>query len=270
MILFPNAKVNLGLNITGKREDGFHDIETCFLPVGLTDILEFIKISGKTNITFSGINIPGSINDNLCLRAWHILNEKYEIPSVKIHLHKVIPIGAGLGGGSSDAAFMLKGLNEYFSLNMSTNKLLKTAAQLGSDCSFFILNKPCLARGKGDILKPSSPDLAAYKIVIINPGIHVSTSEAYAGVIPSKPLFNINDNLKESPENWRNKIINDFEKNVFKTHREIGKIKNKLYDLGAVYASMSGSGSSVYALFERQAPCDIISEFKDCFTWIQK
>ena len=253
MIIFPNAKVNFGLNIISKRADGFHNIESVFVPVEIKDALEFIH-SESLEFTTSGLTIPGNSNDNLILKAYKLIKSKYEIPFLKIHLHKVIPMGAGLGGGSADAAFFLNGLNNYFKLNIPENELLQFASQLGSDCAFFIKNNISLATEKGEILNPISLDLSSYKICIIHPGIHVNTAWAYSKIIPKSPQKSVSEILKQPIETWKNELINDFEKPVFENHPEIELLKNEFYKNGAIYASMSGSGSAVFGIFKNEIP----------------
>lgn len=269
MVVFPNAKINLGLHVVSKRSDGFHNIETCFLPVGIADILEFIPAS-EIGFQSSGISIPGNISDNLCLKAWELLNREFEIPAVSIHLHKKIPIGGGLGGGSSDAAFMLKGLNELFGLGLSQSDLENYAAQLGSDCAFFIANTTAIASGRGEVLEPVEVDLSAYKLILVNPGIHVTTAEAFSGLTPKTPVSSIAEIMLVEPEFWQGKLINDFEETVFARHPEIEAVKNELLDSGAVYASMSGSGSTVFAFFKQQIPVGIVAKFEGMFVWSEK
>lgn len=233
MVAFPPCKINLGLNVVRKRSDGFHDIETCFYPIRWTDILEVIP-SNKFEFTTSGNAIPG--DDNLCVRAYKLLNT----PPAKIHLHKIIPTGAGLGGGSSDAAWTLRLLNDVFGLNLSKEELKNYASQLGSDCAFFIEDVPMIGTGRGEILTKANIDLSGKYIVIIKPDIHVSTAEAYASIVPKESEFNLND---------LNSLKNDFEVSVFKKYPQIEKIKAALYEAGASYASMSGSGSAVFGIF---------------------
>jgi len=269
MVLFPNAKINLGLNIVAKRIDGFHDIETCFFPIGLCDILEFVKTDEETVFQSSGLSIPGNPADNLCLIAWKLLAKDFNIPSVKIHLHKQIPIGAGLGGGSSDAAYMLKGLNNYFNLKLPVDTLKYYASKLGSDCTFFIENKPSFAVGKGEILNPISLNLEGYKIALINPGIHISTKEAYSAVVPRKPDKNLTDLLELPVIKWSGKIKNDFEDYALKKYPVIAEIKAKLTGLGAVFTLMTGSGSSVFGLFEGSVPSSLKKEFPDSLVWLE-
>lgn len=247
MILFPNAKINVGLHIKRKRSDGYHELETIFYPVNYCDVLEII-IADELTLTTSGIDIPG--DNNMCLKAFHMLKQDFDIPAVHIHLHKIIPIGAGLGGGSSDAAFTLKGLNQIFDLQLSNKQLRMYALKIGADCPFFIENKPMLATGIGDVLEPIGLDLSDYHIAIVNPNIHISSSEAYSEVTPKKPLYSLSDLIKSPVKEWQ--LQNDFEQSVFKKHSTIARLKKSLYEKGAVYAAMSGSGSSVFGLFENR------------------
>jgi 4-diphosphocytidyl-2-C-methyl-D-erythritol kinase len=250
MVLFPPCKINLGLKITSKRPDGYHEIETCFYPVPWTDILEIIP-SDNLAFTFSGLPIAGKAEDNLCLKAYFLVRKDFKFPPVQLHLHKIIPTGAGLGGGSSDAACMLKGLNEIFSLGISVERLQIYAGQLGSDCVFFVDPKPMLGSGRGEILTPIDVGLRGKFLFLVKPDIHVSTAEAYRDVRPQKASIGLAEILKRPLEEWKNRLTNDFEAPVFSTHTTLAMIKKKLYELGAVYAAMSGSGSSVYGLFEK-------------------
>ena len=247
MILFPNAKINIGLHIKRKRSDGYHELETIFYPVNYCDVLEII-IADELTLTTSGIDIPG--DDNLCLQAFHMLKQDFDIPAVHIHLHKIIPIGAGLGGGSSDAAFTLKGLNQIFDLQLSNKQLRMYAVKIGADCPFFIENKPMLATGIGDVLEPIGLDLSDYYIAIVNPNIHISSLEAYSGVTPKKPLCSLSELIKSPVKEWQ--LQNDFEQSVFMKYSAVENLKKSLYEKGAVYAAMSGSGSSVFGLFENR------------------
>jgi 4-diphosphocytidyl-2-C-methyl-D-erythritol kinase len=251
MVSFPPCKINLGLNILRKRSDGFHEIETCFFPVPFTDILEIIK-SKTFSFSSSGISIPGGAENNLCVRAYELLNRDYLLPPVKIHLHKAIPAGAGLGGGSSDAAHMLRLLNGLFNLGITNEILYKYAASLGSDCAFFISDEPMTARGRGEILAPVSLGLSGKALVLMNPGVHVSTAEAYAGVTPAVPVVSVAEVLHLPISSWKELLRNDFEPSVFSKFPQIGELKTFLYSQGAQYASMSGSGSSVFGIFERE------------------
>ncbi|MBK6381016.1 MAG: 4-(cytidine 5'-diphospho)-2-C-methyl-D-erythritol kinase [Chitinophagaceae bacterium] len=252
MLSFPNCKINLGLHILGKRDDGFHNLETVFYPVPFKDALELIP-STNTGIEFTatGLAVDGNAADNLCIKAYHLLKKDFpEIPTIKIHLHKAIPLGAGLGGGSADAAFMLKLLNEKFKLNLSTDQLINYALQLGSDCPFFIINKPCLATGRGEMLEEIAVDLSAYKIVLINPGIHINTGWAFSNISPAQPARSIKEIIHQPVNTWKDELKNDFESAVFTAHPAIKEIKETLYSQGAVYAAMSGSGSTVFGIFE--------------------
>jgi len=259
MIVFPNCKINLGLHILRKRADGYHDLETVFYPVRFTDILELIPERTTTDqpviYAQSGLDIQGNPLDNLCVKAYLLLKKDYPaLPPVKMHLHKVIPTGAGLGGGSADAAFTLQLLNDYFKLGLSTDQLLHYALSLGSDCPFFILNKPAYATGRGELLEPVSVDLTGYTLVIINPGIHVPTAQAFAGIRPAQPERSLKEIIALPVSSWADELINDFEKPIFYQYPEIAAIKDELYRAGAVYASMSGSGSTVYGLFADGKP----------------
>ncbi len=268
MLLFPNAKINLGLRILEKRFDGFHSIETVFLPLNLTEVLEFIE-EGKnsTTLTVTGIALEGDNEENLVVKAWHIMNEKFKIPPLSIHLHKTIPVGAGLGGGSADAAFMLKGLNEYFKCGCTHMELKIIAAELGSDCAFFIDNAPMLGTGRGEVLESLDIALHGYEILLIKPDIHIATREAYSGIVPAIPEKPLKKLLKGPIKEWQETIINDFELSVFKKYPEIELLKNKLLNMGARYAAMSGSGSAVYGIFEAEIPVENFQDFKNCFVY---
>lgn len=259
MISFPNAKINLGLQITSKRKDGYHDIETCMVPIPLFDALEMI-LDKKSTWNSSGLEIPGDSKDNLILKAEKLLRKDFpDLPNLNIHLHKNIPMGAGLGGGSADGAFALKLMNNLFDLHLDDFFLEEYAAQLGSDCPFFIENTPKIARGRGEILEPIDLSLQGTYIVLINPGIHIGTKEAYAGVTPAVPKVNLAEVL-QNRNRWKAELVNDFELSIFKNHPEIEAIKSKMYSAGAFYSAMSGSGSSVFGLFDMQ-PSDL--EFSD-------
>jgi 4-diphosphocytidyl-2-C-methyl-D-erythritol kinase len=269
MIAFPNAKINLGLYVTGTRPDGFHDIETVLFPVAFRDVLEIMP-SGEQPDEFqhSGLTIPGKVEENLCIRAYKLLKNELHIPTIRMHLHKVIPMGAGLGGGSSDAASTIKLLNNIFSLALSSSQMMQYAGKLGSDCAFFIENKPIFASGRGDQFETVVLNLEGYCIAIVIPPIHVSTADAYEKVTINKPVESIRAILKTSPGKWRDRLVNDFEDSVFHRHPEILQIKEKMYATGAVYASMSGSGSAVYGLFDQKLPD--LNSFKGCITWSGK
>jgi 4-diphosphocytidyl-2-C-methyl-D-erythritol kinase len=258
MIVFPNCKINLGLNILKKRNDGYHDLETIFYPLPLTDALEIIETKPNERISefpfsSSGKAVPGKPASNLCVKAYRLLKRDFpSIPDVHIHLHKVIPSGAGLGGGSADAAFTLKLLNQLLQLSLSNDELIEYALQLGSDCPFFIINKPCYAVGRGEKLEPLAIDLSAYKFVVVNPGIHIDTGRAFLEIKPAQPEKNIKDIITEPVERWKDDLKNDFEKIIFQKHREIVEIKDNMYKAGALFASMSGTGSTVFGIFPKE------------------
>ena len=253
MVLFPNAKINVGLNIVQKRPDGYHNLETVFYPVNLKDALEIIP-SAEMAFHLSGLPVHGNTDDNLCLKAYQLLKKDFpDLPLVSIHLHKAIPMGAGLGGGSADAAFMLSVLDKRFELHLTQQQLINYALQLGSDCPFFIINKPCFATGRGENLSPVDVDLSAYKIILVNPGIHISTKEAFSNLILKMPQKSILQIISQPISTWKDELTNDFEMNVFKLFPQIKEIKNNLYSAGAIYASMTGSGSTVYGIFEANA-----------------
>jgi 4-diphosphocytidyl-2-C-methyl-D-erythritol kinase len=257
MIVFPNAKINIGLNIIEKRPDGFHNLESVFFPVMWHDALEILIDNEQPNgnIAFSsgGLDIPGDSNQNLCVKAYHLLRNEYDLPALKVHLHKNIPMGAGLGGGSSDAAFFIKALNEVCNVGLSWGEMHYYAKQLGSDCSFFISNKPAFATQKGDELELIDIKLTGKYIAIVHPGIHVSTAEAYAGVKSQKPQNSLKELLLHQPiEKWKELVVNDFEISVFAKFPAIKELKILLYNAGALYASMSGSGSAVYGIFNEK------------------
>lgn len=255
MILFPNPKINIGLNIVEKRPDGYHNIDTVFYPVTtLTDILEIVPAkSDRTTLKVTGGQIACSSEDNLVIKAFHMLNDIHSLPPVDIYLHKRIPDGAGLGGGSADAAFTLKAINEMFSLGYDDKLLAAFAARLGADCAFFIYNRPMHATGIGTELSPIDIDLSQYEIRIEKPSVNVSTKEAYSCVTPSRPRQSLLSILENHPtvEKWKNLIVNDFEKSVFLKYPQIMAIKRQFYSEGALYASMSGSGSAVYGIFRK-------------------
>ncbi len=254
MIVFPNCKINLGLRIIRKREDNYHDLETIFYSLPFFDILEIIRSEDQTPFTTSGLIIDAEPENNLCIKAYTLLKKDFpSLPAVKMHLHKAIPTGAGLGGGSADAAFTLKLLNEKFVLGLSKDQLMSYALHLGSDCPFFIINKPAFATGKGEILEQINLDLSPYKFIIVNPGIHISTAQAFSGITPALSSTSLKQIIQQPIETWKDELINDFEKNIFVQYAEIKIIKEKLYSNGAVYAAMSGSGSTVFGIFEKDA-----------------
>ena len=257
MIVFPNAKINIGLDITARRSDGFHDIETVFYPVKLHDCLEFIENhSDNDRFETSGIEIPSNGKPNLVEKAVAKVREKHHVPHLDIHLLKKIPAGAGLGGGSADAAFMINALDSCFALKMSEEEKISIAASLGSDCAFFINNRPSFATGRGEIFT-QIPDLREdLKIVIIKPDIAISTPFAYSKVKPQKPLHNLKESVTKPVAQWKDLIKNDFEQFLFPEFPLFGELKQKLYRSGATYASMTGSGSALFGIFENEPELD--------------
>lgn len=256
MIAFPNVKINLGLSITEKRPDGYHNLETVFYPVALEDALEINPCNGaatKFTLHQHGMEVAGNPEDNLVVKAYLLLDREFDLPPVEIHLFKHIPSGAGLGGGSSDAAFMLKLLNDQFNLHLTDHQLEGYAATLGADCAFFIKNQPTFAEGIGNVFSPVELSLKDYQIMIIKPDVFVSTREAFSNIRPQRPEHSVKEVIKRPVSEWRETLINDFEASVFPLHPVIGEIKEELYRQGAVYASMSGSGSSVFGLFAPDA-----------------
>lgn len=265
MIQFPHCKINLGLSVLGKRADGFHNLETVFHPLPLTDVLEIIpapnsEANGFAAFSATGIPVAGDPQTNLCLKAYHLLKEGFpQLPSIHMHLHKSIPIGAGLGGGSSDGAFTLRLMNDLFSLQLTTNELLQLAARLGSDCAFFVLNKPCLAKGRGEVLEEITLDLDSYQFVLVCPDIHINTGWAFSQLALQPyagSAMAIAEAVRQPVTEWKGILFNDFERPVFQQYPAIEQVKNRLYEQGALYASMSGSGSSVYGIFDRPAKPD--------------
>ncbi len=268
MITFPNAKINLGLNIIEKRPDGYHNLETIFYPINLQDALEVTRRENNDKeytLHISGAPLEGEPEDNLVVKAYKLLKKDYPgLLPVDIHMYKHIPAGAGLGGGSSDAACMIKLLNDKFSLGLSTERMEEYAVKLGADCSFFIRNKPVFATGIGNLFEPVELSLKGYHIILIKPDIFVSTRDAFAEIKPVRPAVSLKEIVKQPMETWKNSMKNDFEDSVFKKFPEIAAIKDELYDLGAVYAAMSGSGSSVYGIFK--APIENVEDkFCGCF-----
>jgi 4-diphosphocytidyl-2-C-methyl-D-erythritol kinase len=257
LIVFPNSKINLGLYILQKREDGFHDVETVFYPLALQDALEIIQQpSPTTDLEFSssGLTVEGQLSDNICVKAYQLLKKDFpQLPAIKMHLHKVIPMGAGMGGGSADGAFTLILLNQKFNLGISEQALIDYALQLGSDCPFFIKNTPCYATGRGEKLESIPLDLSNYKFVIVNPQIHINTGWAFSQVTPASGRRSLKEVIQQPVETWKESLANDFEDAVFQHHPEIKNIKTALYAEGALYASMTGSGSTVFGIFPKEA-----------------
>lgn len=257
MLTFPNAKINLGLNITEKRPDGYHNLETVFYPIPLEDALEITELQGAPGEKFrlhqAGLEIAGEADNNLVVKAYKLLDEQFHLPPTDIHLFKHIPSGAGLGGGSADAAFMLKLLNEQFGLALTDDALEEYAARLGADCAFFIKNRPVYAEGIGNLFSPITLSLKGYRLWLVKPDIFVSTRDAFARIKPRRPKASLREIVKLPVEEWKACMVNDFEESVFPQFPAIGEIKEEMYRQGAVYASMSGSGSSVYGLFKADA-----------------
>jgi 4-diphosphocytidyl-2-C-methyl-D-erythritol kinase len=255
MVVFPNCKINIGLQVLDKRPDGYHNIETIFYPVPLKDAVEIIEAPGSVKgveFTASGLAIEGNENNNLCIRAYDLLKNDFpHLPPIKMHLHKVIPMGAGLGGGSADGAFALRLINEKFALGLKSEQLLAYALHLGSDCPFFIINTASFASGRGEALEPIPTDLTQYQFLLINPGIHINTSKAFGALQHNRQYRSLKDLISEPVAGWKGKICNDFEHQAFMQFPEMAVLKDQLYAAGAVYASMSGSGSTIYGIFEQ-------------------
>ena len=264
MLSFPTSKINIGLQITEKRPDGYHNLQSCFYPVNWGDVLEIIPAE-TVAFSSSGLPIPGESSHNLCVKAYNLLKADFDLPPVQIHLHKLVPIGAGLGGGSADAAFTLKLLNDLFGLGLTNPDLEGYARQLGSDCAFFVQNRPLYCREKGDVFDEITVAITKCFILLVYPNLAISTAEAYAGVrpqIPEVPLWNL---LQQPIAEWRHHVHNDFEDSLFPRYPILQEIKEKLYNLGAIYASMSGSGSTIYGIFPSEP--DTIDQFGDYRVW---
>lgn len=253
MLVFPNAKINLGLYVVEKRPDGFHNIETVFYPVPWIDALEAVPAHGSTTtLSSSGLAVDALPEKNLVMRAYQLLASRYNLPNIDIYLHKVIPFGAGLGGGSADAAFMLSMLNDLFDLNIEQEQLAEYAASLGSDCAFFIYNRPMIASGRGEVLSPIEVNLSGHTIVLVKPAFGISTPEAFAGITPKQPATPIADAINQPIERWKDILLNDFEPHLFEKYPQLAAIKQQLYDQGAIYAAMSGSGSTIFGIFSEE------------------
>lgn len=248
VIVFPNAKINIGLQVISRRADGYHNLESLFHPVKIHDILEVVE-SDALGFTASGISIPGPAEDNLCVKAYEMMRSDHNLPPVHIHIHKNIPIGAGLGGGSADAAFFIRLINDKFGLKMSDDHMIGYAAKLGADCAFFIRNVSAIARGIGHELEPFAISLDDYFLVVVMPDDQVSTAEAYRNVVPALPENNLQHIFDQKMTAWKGLLNNDFENSVFPDHPAIKNAKNALYEAGAIYAAMSGSGAAVYGIF---------------------
>ncbi|HRN57771.1 MAG TPA: 4-(cytidine 5'-diphospho)-2-C-methyl-D-erythritol kinase [Agriterribacter sp.] len=258
MVLFPNCKINIGLNVIAKRADGYHNIATVFYPLSWYDAVEIIPQSAgaspATPVQFShsGLPVPGKVTDNICLKAYHLLKKDFPgIPPVHMHLHKTIPTGAGLGGGSANGAFTLLLMNKKLELHLSSVQLAEYALQLGSDCPFFIVNTPCYATGRGEQMQPVSLNLSSYSFLIVHPGIHIQTARAFSTLNPAQPSRPIKNIVQQPVETWRNELVNDFEAPLFREYPQIEEVKKTLYANGALYASLTGSGSAVYGIFSK-------------------
>ncbi len=265
MVIFPGSKINIGLNIIEKRDEGYHALESVFYPLSLSDVLEIVK-SDAFSFDLSGIEVDGDPENNLVAKAYHLIHEKFDIGPVKIHLHKNVPLGAGLGGGSADGSATLVLLNQLFELEMEEGELCKLSEQLGSDCPFFIAKEPTYVKGRGELLEPADFDLTGYYIQVVNPGIHISTAAAFENISLSHDEYKLHNHLKNDPNEWKGHVLNDFETTIFPKFPEIKALKDKLYENGAVYASMTGTGSSVYGIFKTEPSV----AFKNYFEWIGK
>jgi 4-diphosphocytidyl-2-C-methyl-D-erythritol kinase len=259
MLAFANAKINIGLNVTEKLANGYHNIQTVFYPIKIHDVVE-ITDSEALSCQVAGIEIDGDPEDNICYKAFKLIQTDFNIPNQQITILKHIPVGAGLGGGSSDAAHLIKLLNKKFELGLAVTEMEHYASKLGADCAFFIENKPVYAFGKGDQFKPLQLDLSAYNVVLVKPDIHVSTAEAYAGMVPKAAEEDLPLLVGQPLHTWKNQIKNDFEQMVFQNYPEINNVKNTLYQYGAIYAAMSGSGSSVFGIFDKQVDLGMLAE----------
>lgn len=272
MLLLPDCKINIGLNVVARRPDGYHDLETVFYPLPLRDNLE-IKVRKDAaepyTLQLGGVPVEGDASNNLVVKVYSLLKTEFDLPPVDIFLYKNIPMGAGLGGGSSDAAYMMKGLNELFDLGLSVKDMQRRVATLGADCAFFVADRPAYATGIGDVLTPISLSLKGKYIVLVKPDVFISTKEAYAHVVPKKTDFPLIEAINQPMETWRHTIVNDFEASVFPHHPQLPAIKQTLYDMGAVYAAMSGSGSTLFGLFDRPVP-EAKSVFASHFVYEQK
>jgi 4-diphosphocytidyl-2-C-methyl-D-erythritol kinase len=264
MVTFPPCKINLGLRILSKRPDGFHDLQTCFYPVPWTDILEVVRAE-DFSFASSGSPVPGTADENLCVKAYRLLQRDFSLKPVKIHLHKIIPTGAGLGGGSSDAAHTLRMLNEIFGLGLSQEVMMSYAAALGSDCAYFVQDDPMMGRGRGEVLTSLSVSLKGQYLVLLNPGIHVSTAEAFRGIRPQPDGSSLEQIILGEHTRWKQSLVNDFEAGIFQQHPALAQAKAAMYAAGAWYASLSGTGATVFGLFEQQV--NVAHPFPEATVW---
>lgn len=270
MLCFPNAKINLGLHVTEKRTDGFHNIESIFYPIGWNEALEIVENKTSNlefNLHLSGLPISGNTTDNLLWKAYQLIKTKVKVPNIDIYLHKTLPMGAGLGGGSADAAFFINLINDQFKLGLSKEIKLEIAKQLGSDCAFFIENIPVLATEKGDVFQKIKLDLSAFWIAVVFPNVHSNTKDAYSLVIPKKTKTSLLEIISQPISSWKTELKNDFEESIFSKYPIVKEIKTELYNSGAIYASMSGSGSAVFGLFETMPEIHQLTQFPH---WIGK
>jgi 4-diphosphocytidyl-2-C-methyl-D-erythritol kinase len=251
MIIFPQAKINLGLHVLYKRPDTYHELETCMVSIPLFDVLEILPAE---NFEFhqSGIEVSGTLESNLCVKAFRLLQQEYTIPNVYMHLRKQIPMGAGLGGGSSDAAHVINGLNDLFDLEITQSRKEEFAAILGSDCPFFINGSPKVAKGRGEVLSPIALDLSGYHLLLIYPNIHISTVEAYSNVSFYSGEYSIREILNSPITEWKFNLQNTFEEHIFEIHPRLKNLRNEMYEAGAIYSAMSGSGSTIFGIFKEK------------------
>lgn len=265
MIDFSSCKINIGLEIVSKRDDGYHDIESIFYPISINDIIEIIPNDNGFELSQSGFIVEGKVESNLIYKAWKLLNDRFNFGGIKVHLHKQIPMGAGLGGGSANAVKVLQMINKEFNLELNDNDLIPFASKIGSDCPFFINNKPAYAFNTGTDLLPSNLDLSGYYLLIIKPQISISTQEAYSGITPHKSEIDLKNIENIALSDWKNNLINRFEKHLFIKYPELQNIKNQFYEMGAVYSSMSGSGSAIYGIFSKEV--ELLNFPESCFIW---
>lgn len=274
MVVFPHAKINLGLRITGRREDGYHNVQTLFYPIPLHDVLEILENkqpdAPPLEFRLTGNDLPNAPGTNLCEKAFHLIKALHpQIPPTVLHLHKAIPAGGGMGGGSSDGTFTLQLLNSYYRLGINEDMLHSLSLQLGSDCPFFLKNQPCIGTGRGEQLQPVDFNLKGYALVVINPGLSVSTAEAFKMLKQFSDPVDLEHIIRQSPENWKNTLVNDFETPVFAVHPVLKHIKDTLYESGAVYASLSGTGSTLYGIFKEQKPLPGLASSGYFVKWVE-
>ena len=267
MIFFAPAKINLGLKVLNRRSDHYHNIDTVFYPVPLYDIIEVMR-NDSFSMQITGIQVDGLVEDNLLYKAWKLIHDQYSIPGVKIHLHKQIPMGAGLGGGSSDAATLIKAINSIFHLELTAETMKELSARLGADCPFFIDAIPIRALGIGDRFSPVSIDLSGYYLVLVKPAIHISTAEAYGGVFKEGANAVLFEDSFPEINSWKDVLVNSFEKHLFEKYSVLAQIKHQLYEMGAIFSLMSGSGATIYGIFEHEV--EIPDKWNKYFVWQSK